>query len=251
MGSIAACECGFDEVPVAPTLFTGDYHVRKHVNVDGSEKVRGASGQDLKVYSPGATNLRSIDESQDKYVMLYHDDSSWEDVELFSRRKYSYDIPNEEAMLGFKSWWKKSLRKMLRYSEDHLPQALQQPILWIQYVETMEEVQLEVEKIVGDEADVFYRRVKSVDNHAESVRAARREILDRGLVGCLELVVPKTNEQYAPLLRLLKSQDPAQELLNMRSERLNVKKTNKKKRPGKKGQAKKHNHPRKPAQDPS
>lgn len=248
MGSVVACECEFADVPVAPTLFTGDYHVTKVVNKDGSEKVRGADGQDLTVYSPGSTHLRSVDEDFEKYVMLYHEDGAWTKSQLLARLKFEYSIQNDGDLQEFPKRWATALKRMTSYAEENLPTALQQPILWLQQLETMEDARRTVEELVGEDADIFVRRVRSVDSKVAAVQAARREILDRGLVGCLELVVPKTSEQYAPLLRLLSSQDPAQELLNMRSERLDAK-AKKKKRSRKKGQTEKHNHSRKSAQD--
>jgi len=243
MGDIAICECGFEDVPVATTLFTGDYHKAVYHGPDAGFK--GASGQPLEIISPGSTNRRSIDEPQVKRVRLYSDDGSWSSVALRSRPFIAMDIANKGDLTKMAKKWSGFVAAVKeRSTKIKLHQELQLPIVWVRCLETLEGAMSRVEEIVGDDAEIFFKRVPSADNVEGERRAARREILDRGLLGCLELAVPRDDKRYVPLARLLNSLDADEELVLMRDERLNGKEKKVKKK-----KAKTDDHPRQSGKD--
>lgn len=71
MGSIAAPQGSFRDVPHVSMVVTGDYH-GDYVN----KTYRGKNGQKMRVVNPGATCMQAIDEPPEKYFVTLYDDGS-------------------------------------------------------------------------------------------------------------------------------------------------------------------------------
>ena len=94
MGDKAAFEGSFEQVPTE-TMFTGDFHKLRDMEVTGSKM------QKLRVISPGATNMRAMGESSRKYYMLLHDDGSWHRKRIPTRPYGEFDLDNVQMLDAF------------------------------------------------------------------------------------------------------------------------------------------------------
>lgn len=214
MGEIRGCEGSFSQIANAPVLFTGDYHDTKVY------EALGASGQKLTVYSPGSTHLRKIDEPENKYCFLRSSDGAWSKVKIPTRRRQNVVLNDEDDLDELMDTWTTQLDELTRSAvELGLPEQLHRPLYWIKHKDDIPDVRLRVNKSIAKSAEVFFRTIPSESAEIVIERRQRQEQAAKGLVGCLQLVVPPDTDNYKSILRLLECADPAVELQKMKEER--------------------------------
>jgi len=216
MGSIRGCEGSFSQVR-APVLFTGDYHSNQE-----RDDFRGADGQKLTVISPGATNIRKIDEPAEHYFYTLDEAAKWTRHSIPGRQVLGYTITDEDGLDKLIGKLPDDIEKARRKSDKLVhADALRTPIIWVKYVENIDNAYGRLEACIGDNGHFFARPVRAEDEAITVERKKRKEVMSNGLVGCLELLVaPKKEKQdYQALHRLLTCADPKLELQVMKKER--------------------------------
>lgn len=211
MGTITSPEGSLTQVPHASVVVTGDYH--KYA----VKRLHGADGQSLKVYSPGATHMRAIDEPEEHYLLLLYEDGRMTRMPIPGRVRLGLDTRDEgQPAENLVQRWQSNWRKRAEY----LPEQLQKPLLRIRCFDTQQaELRRLTEELIGDQAHLFWDvQTEVTAERAEKVQAGRA-LREKGPAGCLPLVVPKNDARYGPLLRLIQSPDPKAELQTMRQER--------------------------------
>jgi hypothetical protein len=216
MGEKRGCEGSFAQVPYATNLFTGDFHVTSNRNA------RGATGQPLKVISPGSTNLRKVDEMPDKFFYVMFADGSFKAIQIPSRAKYELNLVTEKHVMDFPATFKNLTDKIRAHNMHYkLPVEQCRAICRVTYLDSLEDVYNTIVKTAGDSVELF---LKPVQPAAEEGLYTDRDTFDaaaaNGLVGMMEAVLKKDDVRYKILSRLLHpSVDMKVELQLMKKER--------------------------------
>jgi len=219
MGDNVVCEGHFGLVKHATRIFTGDFHKRVHWLPEDSGLL-GGSGQRLEIVSAGSTNMRSIIEDRAKYFAAYHDDGAWSFIKIPTRLVFEREIRDSSGMDSLIEDWDAVTGRLVRLAvKRKLPEQLRKPIIYIRYSDTVPDAPSRIDKLVGDFGFTFYKCVESsAEEEAEGVVAERREMLKRGLSGCLGLVLDKEDPRYVPLSSLLNSADPLATIRSLRAD---------------------------------
>jgi len=223
MGEIRGCEGSWSHVPYASVLFTGDYHDTHYLEGDKGRAFVGANGQPLTVISPGSTNLRKVDEPEAKHFFLLFSDWSWRKCKIPTRHVLRPVLSDDDDLEDFLSNSEKLISKHCELAEQEgLPPGLFDPIVHVTYPEDLDNAFKRLRRtLAGQGAHFFHKAIPIETPEIVVSRQRRQEVVERGLTGCLELLVPKDDYDYAPLYRLLSSSDPRVVLKEMRDERFN------------------------------
>lgn len=217
MGEKRGCECSFAQVPTAHTVFTGDFHVNRVL-----ESFRGADGQELLVISPGSTNMRKIDEDPDKYFYVLYPDR-WAKIQIPTRRKLELTIAAERDLAPFADKFNKLLVQANQEAAAlNLPDKLTRHLCRVKYVDDVEGAYATIKQAVeGSNVELFLKPIPPKTGDAASIE--RKEFdakADAGLIGMLEAVLPRTDNRFKVLSRLLTpGTDMKVELQRMKKER--------------------------------
>lgn len=222
MGEKAATQGLLGDIPIVSTVYTGDYHHPMDINIVG------ATGQKMRVISPGSTCMQAIDEPVHKYFHVLYDDGSFERIRLKTRQLLEWQTLNTESDIDhFVSEIDAGLTRAASDAvDDGLPPEIAKPLLWLRYSHHVAAaIRTRVPRAVADRAFLFYK-----ENPPEPVEAVerRREASERGeaKASTLEselheyLVVRHELELEADSMRLLQSPDPAETLRQLREEAL-------------------------------
>jgi hypothetical protein len=221
MGDIANPEGDFGMVRYATRIFTGDYHRKMHWLPEDSG-LRGKDGQQLEVISPGATNLRAINETRYKYYCLYMDDGSWRFRKIPQRPVEELQVEDIADVERFVASWPDSVVRIANKAvKDGVATRCRTPILYVKYRETVPDTPSRIDKAVGTQAFTFYKCLEASSEEVEEQQASVQEILDLGISGCLGLVMEREDSRYKPLASLLNSTDQKATLLGLRSDYIN------------------------------
>ena len=215
MGNLCGCEGSFSQVPT-PIMFTGDFHSEQY-----REDFRGATGQMLTIISPGATNIRTINEPARHHYYLFGDDG-WDRQQIPGRRVIGHTILSEDGLDGALETFQEVIESAIQGAkDDNLPDQLQMPIVWAKYPEDVPDAYDRLGAAAGDNCHLFRRPVHVVGDDVMVERQKRQEVVSGGLAGCLELIVnpKKEKKDYKVLTRLISCSDPKLELQSMRKER--------------------------------
>lgn len=219
MGSIASPEGNMGDVPVVQTVFTGDYHVRKELDV------RGKDGQKLKVISPGSTCLQSIDEPWKKFFYVVYDDYTWKKVRLKTRQRVDWNLMGstdvDEALQLLEPELVRIADETVGYDE-----RVRKPIFWIEYPFKLAGHRGRIEKALNGRAHIFWK--ERPPEPPPEVVARRKSAADRGQRRAATLLSELPDYLKAGGLarleddceRLLKTGNVDDELRRMRAEAL-------------------------------
>lgn len=190
-------------IPYARMVLTGDFH--KHQSM----VVTSCSGHDMTVLSPGPVCLQDIAEERKKRCFLLYDDFSFESVALQTRMVFDMVMHTQddlEAVLD-------NIDEMVE--PDHsLPEELRKPIIYIQS-ERIPSAYARITEKINERAFLFWKILEGEERVVLFDEDERDERVPQGLVGCLELAVPKGTPVYDSLHRLLESHDLKSELMEI------------------------------------
>jgi DNA repair exonuclease SbcCD nuclease subunit len=215
MGSITVPEMSVAQVPHAKILVVGDYHDHKVLNA------RGAQGQQLKVLSPGSTNMRKIDEPPAKKIFVVCGDLSVKSVRLKTRAVVKEEILNEFQLEEFIGSIRGTLKDALVAAKA--PEAIEKPLVWAHYREDVPNAYARIEEAVGEWGHLFTKVLAATregDEDAVEGEETYEAVEELGLVGCLPFMVNEAEEPdvYNLCHLLLSTDSPAAALASAREE---------------------------------
>lgn len=199
MGEKCGCEASFTQVPIVNTIFTGDFHVNKELDLIG------ADGQPIKIISPGSTNIRKIDECTDKYFYLLLADGTWQRKPIPGRRKFELTIASEKDLQAFPAAYVEALEQAKTQATNMaLPRELAKHMCRIKYISELEDAYKTIKATVKSDVELFLKPVSSKQTPVESVnKQTFTQSTAMGLLGMLETVLTKEDVRYVILSRLL------------------------------------------------
>jgi hypothetical protein len=205
----------FSEISSARIGFAGDLHKIKRT------VTRGRDGQELTMYSPGATSMNDITESPDKYFLVLHGDGSVKAHQLKTRKMFDIgvlarpeDLDNFVATIGDR------LKESYDSVSDY-PESIRKPLVRVVYPHWLEHAQRRITQAVGPLGHLF---LKELPPDQSSVSESGVKPAVAGKAETLESMLPDFLERHElthladSAGRLLAAQDIETELLNMRKE---------------------------------
>lgn len=214
MGHMISCEGSLTQLPEVDVVITGDFHSTEAIEVTNTD------GKTIKVYSPGASNIRSINEPPEKNFLVMYDDLSVEILPIEHTRKVlEFNLADPPDLTRLSKTWEDIKEDHLVTCKD-LPEELIKPLIWVKYAEDIPDVVTTIQELMGEFGHIFMKRIPEVDAEELVIKdAERQQILERGLSGGLDLLVEKDSEHYLTLVRLLNSEDPKVDLQQLKQER--------------------------------
>lgn len=146
MGIRAGPEAALADVPFASVVLSGDFH--RHTTV----KAVGATGQPLKLFSPGSICLQSISEEPDKQFYVMNDDLSFKSIPLVCRKVFDFKLHTREELLLFQ---KNALEIMLDRTSG-LPEIIRKPICNVEFDENLAEAYERIIKALDNKVHLFW-----------------------------------------------------------------------------------------------
>jgi hypothetical protein len=209
-----SCEGSLTQLPEVGVVITGDFHSTEAIEVTNTD------GKTIKVYSPGASNIRSINEPPEKNFLVMYDDLSVEILPIEHTRKVlEFNLADPPDLTRLSKTWEDIKEDHLVACKD-LPEELIKPLIWVKYAEDIPDVVTTIQELMGEFGHIFMKRIPEVDAEELVIKdAERQQILERGLSGGLDLLVEKDSEHYLTLVRLLNSEDPKVDLQQLKQER--------------------------------
>jgi len=191
-----------------PYVLTGDYHRTLY-------EQRGQQS----IMSPGSLCMQSIDEVPDKHVYLLRDDMSAEPVRLKSRGYFGARLYSEDDLIQFLDTWHQN---PARIPQQEVPHSIATNILRVWYRADIPDAKQRIEARVQLDAHLFMK-VIPVEDTQITVDAERRAqaILNGGLEGCIRTFYADNPVVCEDAVRLARTRDIQEELLQIYKERLN------------------------------
>lgn len=219
MGEETNPQGDFAQVTNAKMVVTGDYH--KHV----SAVVDNADGKKMKVFSPGCTYQKAINEPSQHGFWVLNDDGTMESVKLKSRPFIDSDIirTTEEA-----DAFVAKLPGLIRAAKktagaQELPEGIHTPLVRVNYSKRLGDIVRRVEKAANEEAMLFWKILPSDDDEdtadrASVIKTKKGETLTP--MTALPKFLDKTKEPevYGLLKATLDSPDKAKSFADWRTE---------------------------------
>lgn len=214
MGDITSPELSIGSVPYAKLLIVGDFHEHKVL------AARNRQGRNLRVLSPGSTNLRNIAEELPKRFFVLHDDLSVRSIKITSRPFLEVKIYLDEELDSFVE---EIAGRLEQIANPALPEHLQVPILRVHYRIDIPNAYYRIAAAVSALAHLFTKELLPPTDETEeeaAVSAYQQEIKELGLKGCLPLALDCEDEPgpYRMLERLLNTDEPKMTIATLREE---------------------------------
>jgi hypothetical protein len=215
------CQGELWQIPHVPLVFTGDLHQYREATF------RGADGRDFRVYSPGATHMRKIDEPEEHYILWLYDDGTVERETLRSRPVIrSGPLSREEQLEEFLVGLPEKLAAADAAAAG-LPEALRRPLVQVKFHRDLPQVERRLAAVLNETASLHLQEFTPAapvgvigDALPEMSLEQREAVVASGLVGCLSTLVEETDPVYQDLQRLALCPNVRAELQRMYREHL-------------------------------
>lgn len=220
MGSIVTPELLASSL-LANILLVGDYHV--HTTV----KTVNVRGEDLRIISPGSTNIRAINEPANKAFYILNDDLSLTSIPLLCRTVVKKLLSTSAQLDEFVTTIANELKMRTESAAaTGIPQSVCVPIIDVAYAEELPNAYSRIRSAVGNSGHLFMTVFLNGDEPValdHDLHQYSQVFDDNGLVGCLSLVVPRDEDMalFDFCSRLLLTDDVDATLDNLREEFLN------------------------------
>lgn len=205
MGQLCKSELSLAQVPYAKLTMIGDFH--EHVNI----QILNRQGQPMRVYSAGSTCMRSISEPPKKGFYVLYDDLSVESFWLKTRpvlRPPQLNTP-EQLDQFVEEVGSQLVQANDRAYADGLPAELCKPLLWVHYVETLENAWPRIVKAANGQAFLF-KRVHLIETEEKVAQREKRQHRSaRGPVAAMGELVPDHESFVYTASRRLIETDPS------------------------------------------
>lgn len=176
MGSIAAPQGSFRDVPHVSTIVTGDYHG------DCVNKVfRGKDGQKVRVVNPGSTCMQAIDEPPEKFYSVLYDDGTFKKRAILTRPfidlgNVQTDARLEEVIETIQTQIEEATETCQALDELNDDwTGLTVPIVRASYSHRLADAAQRIKKIVGEAAHLFLREIPPDKPEVQERRRKRQE----------------------------------------------------------------------------
>lgn len=213
-GDRGATDASLSQVPYAQLIFSGHWH--RHFVYEGV----GALGQRLRLYSPGSSNMRALDEDVLKqFFELRYDDAGGlycEHVDYLTRPCIRFDAHDPGTLDHVVTFLGQPL------AGPPVPEVVRKPIAAVRYNDRLPEAAVRLTRAAGDRWHLFL----DPRHTGEEVVIADTPVVEEGqcvaplssLTEGLPQFAPVGTPAYNGLRRLLESQAPAAELDRMYTE---------------------------------
>lgn len=212
LGDVKIYELDMLQIPYAKLLFIGDFHRHRMINLTG------ATGQQLRVVSPGSTNIRSINEPDSKYVFMIGDDLSLEPIKIPTRPKVESEIHNEDELETVTEVAvKAALELEAQVLEQGAPEWVAKPLIRLRFDPNMPMAYKRISRIIGDNGFFFPAYFTSTSNPKSiaNLDQCDKEISELGPIAGLPFLVDnKKDPRLFSLLQRLLTEDNASQVLN-------------------------------------
>lgn len=211
LGDVKIYELDLLQVPYAKLLFIGDFHRHRMLNVTG------ATGQALKVVSPGSTNIRSINEPDAKYAFLIDEDLSLEPIKIPTRPKVEFEIQDESEIESITELAVKTAGEFEKeVLKNGAPEWIAKPLIRLRFDPNMPMAYKRISRIIGDSGYFFPAYTNNNSNTKEIANRSQcdKEISELGPIAGLPFLVDKKKDEplFTLLQRLLTEDKPEQVL---------------------------------------
>lgn len=215
MGGVAVCEGSLARIPHVKTVLTGDYHRHE------LKTVVAADGRKVRVFSPGSTSLREINEEPNKNFWLLDEAGGMTSERIPTRivLRTPFTLADEASLETFLAEVDAHIAEARADAVKlGLPEELQTPILRAAHQETLSDAARRIIRAVGDTAHLFLTSVPVETPERVELRERREEVRSQGMLGCLAQRAKPKSRLYKDAARLLQAADAELELAEMRKE---------------------------------
>lgn len=222
-GPLGFPQGSFSDVPHVRLMLTGDYH--KHL----SKSARGASGQELRVLSPGSTCMQSKDEEQEKRVFVLNADNTICSRGIPARPVLRIpDVLTDGQLEKIVAGLPLQLKAAAAEASD-LPGLLRKPLVVVKAAYELRDARRRIAAAIGDAGHLFWGELKpSAAGAADSEKVAALTDARAGdraatMLSLLEeYMAAQGCLQPLPTMarRLLEAPDIEAELVRLRAEAL-------------------------------
>lgn len=212
MGEPVPCQGSLSDIGTgSPITLIGDYHVKV------SKTYQDQRGKEHTAYSPGSTHRCSIVEPDDKYFLVVNSKRQIIKRPILGRPILRLpQVCTEHALDRLIE----DLPVKLALIEIHqdLPAELRKPLVYIPYTYNIEGASARLEEAVGDQAELMLKVVSAQDTPDEHGR------IQTSVPISIESVIEANCEPLVAAIvrRLLLTDNPAAELIQIRHEMLNA-----------------------------
>jgi len=211
MGNYNKHECQFSDVPHVALIVTGDYHRLVFMPTTNNNNAP------CRVLSPGPLCMQSIDEDPNKFVHLLYDDLTIDHVPIKTRNVYRIALRTVEDLNDVLV--STDFGEALQAQAD-VPPDIAKNLIHITYKDDIPEAYGRIVSAVGNRAHLFIvaNKSKAMDM---TIAPEYRDLLTTDVETSLALVVNKESRTYSDILTLLRSQDTANTLKELRDNFVN------------------------------
>lgn len=182
MGKFGQPGLSLGMVPHVRAIFTGDYHKYETRTV-----VKDSDGTETLVVSPGSCFMQSIDEPDDKYMLILWADAEgnfeFRPVPLKSRPVLRIEVNSPADVETVAAEAAERVRDlMFRAMEDgHLPEDIAKPIVQVIYPEDLQPLVGPIRKAYEPVCHLFLKMLKHKADDADGVESAEDPIFESTL----------------------------------------------------------------------
>lgn len=206
MGECRKTDGHFDMIKTKiKVLLTGDFHQSIVIPHTTPELHK------FTVVSPGSTCMQSIDEQDDKYFFVLHDDMSIKRHKLKARKLFRFVV---ETSADLERLLDHDIKPAFE-KQTGVPDYIAKNIIDVKFHTSIPDAYNRIEAAVSTRAHLFLRPIK-IKPKAEDllINEQRKALIRQGLKGCLKLMCEPGSEEYKISLRFLDAADPAKEIGN-------------------------------------
>lgn len=185
MGEETLPQGSFASIPHVAGLLTGDLHK----TVVDRKQYRGAEGQPLVVYSPGATYQTNISEPSDTSFGVLYSDGRIKLVPLVGRIFIDWaQIVTDDELEACLSQIGPICSKA-KETDRALPDELRTPLIRVTLAKRLASQLSRIEKQVGAQGHLFYKRMREQEPEQQTKNVKSHTGKALTLLGCLPQVV--------------------------------------------------------------
>lgn len=204
--NIGDAECSFSDVPFVHMIATGDYH--RHLNFIATNQ----QCKPVKILSPGSICMQSIDENPAKFIFILNDSLVATSHQLKTRQCFRFTINTQEELEIF---LENNIAQIIVPQENVAPEIARN-IVHVLYLSSIPEAYTRISNALSKKVHLFAVPMHNKKEEITTEKEKRRLFADGGLESCLELISDKDSFAYKDILALLKSNNPQEQLNNLR-----------------------------------